>query len=276
MRVLLCILLFALFISIAFALNATEAYNAILQARKDIAEMEAANFSTQLVKDLLFEAEQIYNAQLALEERGGKPEYYLVIERTRKISKIKETAFLLHDELKALEAKLREVNSTGNFSEAWKIFEQAKKEFYDERYEKVPELIDKTYKKIIELQALSTRVAAIYKATTKSITKILEMWWKEIIATIIVILFFIIVFWRKIKLWRIDRKIKLLELEKSVLRELIKKAQYEYFQLGKIPEVVYRVKVRKFGELIRDINRKIPLLLEEKEKHSGKSKKKSS
>ena len=69
----------------------------------------------------------------------------------------------------------------------------------------------------------------------------------------------------------VDRKINNLNFEKEVLEKLIKKAQYEYFHLRKIPEELYHIRINKFGELIRDTNRKIPLLLEEKEKIKGKA-----
>ena len=41
------------------------------------------------------------------------------------------------------------------------------------------------------------------------------------------------------------------------------KIQKDYFQEGKIPEGEYNIKTKKYAELIRDIDRQIPLLQEE-------------
>jgi len=57
------------------------------------------------------------------------------------------------------------------------------------------------------------------------------------------------------------------------LGKLIKKSQYEYFHLFKIPEELYHIRIEKFGELIRDIDRQIPLLVEERERIKGGVKK---
>ena len=39
--------------------------------------------------------------------------------------------------------------------------------------------------------------------------------------------------------------------------------QKDYFQYGKIAEGEYNIKTKKFAELIRDIDRQVPLMQEE-------------
>jgi hypothetical protein len=39
--------------------------------------------------------------------------------------------------------------------------------------------------------------------------------------------------------------------------------QKNYFQFGTLPEGEYNIKIKKYAELVRDIDRQIPLLQEE-------------
>jgi len=62
--------------------------------------------------------------------------------------------------------------------------------------------------------------------------------------------------------WTIERKIQRLELRKEKILDIIKDAQREYFQDGKMSEGIFNIKTKKLAELIRDIDRQIPMLRE--------------
>lgn len=53
-----------------------------------------------------------------------------------------------------------------------------------------------------------------------------------------------------------------MQIQKGILSELIKKLQTNYFKDKKISETEYKVKLEAFKEMIRDLDRKIPLLRE--------------
>ncbi|MCD6476788.1 MAG: hypothetical protein J7K26_01310, partial [Candidatus Aenigmarchaeota archaeon] len=74
---------------------------------------------------------------------------------------------------------------------------------------------------------------------------------------------FIILTYKIIKIYLIKRKIEILESEKNTLKKLIANTQRDYFEKGILSDVDYHIKIHKFGELIRDIDRQIPLLKEE-------------
>jgi hypothetical protein len=73
---------------------------------------------------------------------------------------------------------------------------------------------------------------------------------------------------------RTKGKINHLNKEKEVVYNLIKELQKDYFEKQKIAENSYKIKIKKYGEIIRDINRQIPLLQAELEKKKRSLRKK--
>ena len=78
-----------------------------------------------------------------------------------------------------------------------------------------------------------------------------------------IVLVLLLVFWKAISKYLVLRKIKYLETKKNVLNNLIQKVQVNYFKDKNASENEYRIKIKTFDEMIRDINRQIPLLKEE-------------
>lgn len=237
-----------------------DARKALDQANALIVKMAEEGFSVQRMNDTLFEGEQIFIAQTTL---GEKADFSTILDKTSSIDKISTQAYLTSDELSALKQKLEQ--ETGDMTDAWTLYNQAHQEFVDERYEQSLDLVDQTYSKISELQALNTKLKAIYDAGTGRFVKFLKLRWKVLTGTCIVLALLIILFQKRVRVWWVDRKITKLKFERDILKDLIKKTQLEYFQTGKIPESIYNIRTKKFGQLIRDINRRIPLFEEKKE-----------
>jgi len=252
--------------SLIKAQNYNETLIALNQSRIDLQELIESGFNVLRINDTLSQAEQLFAAQSALEETGGTPDYSLIIERTEEITELKNQAEEMNDEIKALEARLKDIPPN---SEATALFNEAKKEFDDQRYEKISDLIEEAYVKISEQEALQTRFRAIYVASTKTILDFFKKRWKSITVTITLIVVIYLLLRKRVAIYLIDKKINSLNFEKEILGKLIKKSQYEYFHLFKIHEELYHIRIEKFGELIRDIDRQIPILLEEKAKIKG-------
>jgi len=250
------------------SINATDARSAIDLAKIDMQEMIDADFSVIRVNDTIAEATNYYDAQKALEEKTGQADYSTVMSLTDKISSIKKEAFDTYDELTALKKKLDELSQKQNASEAEIIYNEAMQEFKDERYAQANDKIEECYSKIIELQAAFTRVMAIYEASTKTIAGFFSRNYVTILIVLGVLLVLYIALRKKIYRAIIRKKIRKLELEKEILNNLIRKAQEEYFKNGAISEGNYRIRVTKFAELIRDINRQIPIMTMKLEKET--------
>ena len=84
-------------------------------------------------------------------------------------------------------------------------------------------------------------------------------------ALVLIFIFFRNIVARKM----IRRKMRELELEKKVIFGLIQDTQKLYFDKNKISEEMYSVRIRKFGEIIRDIERQLPLLRADLEGRRG-------
>jgi len=263
---LICIFIFVILLTNILQINAqdrNETSIALEEAREAIQKTNSSNFKIVRVTDILITAEQLFEAQNALEERKGDADYSLVIERTEEIKNILKQQLETADELTALEEVLVDV---GDKSMAFKKFEDAKKEFQNERYEKIPELIEEAYQIIEEEKAIETKVRSFYAASSKSVIDFFIINWMKLTASALIIMLLYLFTHKRIKTFFINRKIKNLEFEKEILQKIIKKSQDEYFHLFKIPQELYYIRVKKFGELIRDIERQVPLLIEERER----------
>lgn len=262
---------FFLFSTLAFAESeqATGAENAIAQAEQGRAEMIESGFNVQRIDDSISEAKQVYNAQLALEKTGGKADYSRVIDIAKSVRDIKKKASETYDEIKVLETKIAELKGL-DAEEAMAAFEIAKKEIKDERYDEAKKAIDETYKKIIEAQALSSRLSALYEASTKTIAFFIIANWPALLTIAIASLIFLAVFHNRFSRYRIIGKIKSLELEKQVIKDLMRDTQREYFERKTMSESTFHIRLKKLSELIRDIDRRIPIFKEELAKFGKK------
>lgn len=94
----------------------------------------------------------------------------------------------------------------------------------------------------------------------------------KIVTISLVVLLLLLIFWNALK--RLKQRIELNNfiVQKKAITGLIKEIQNNYFKSKKISESEYRIKLKKFKELIRDIDRRVMLLKEEIFKMNVKSK----
>lgn len=242
------------------------------QSEKDISEMMSKNIGILRVNETYQEALQLYSAQMALEEKGGKANYSLITEYTSEISSIKKTALEANDELAVFKENYANTNKEVNLSEMQDEYNQIILSFNEERFEDTLTLINKGYDRISEIQSSRTAVNAVYLATSKTIK---EFFIKNglriaIIAAIVLLLLFI--FWSTLK--RLNMRIKLnnLIMQKKSIIDLIKVMQKNYFKDRKMSETEYKIKLNFYEEFIRDIERQVMVLKEEMFKRDRKGK----
>lgn len=255
--------------------NANKTYVAIENAKLDMLEMLEAGFNIARVNDTISECTQLFDAQLALEEKKGSAKYSDIMEKIGAVAEIKKSAFLAYDEMKALNDSLNSKiikSADANFTKSILLFAQAQKEFYDERYEVCLQDVEQTYSAMTEAEAEASRLNTFYKAATYGIANFFKQNWKIISGAAAFVLIVLLIMRKRIMVARLKRKLKKLELEKQVILDLIKKAQKDYFESGKLSEANYRIKTKKFSELIRDIDRQVPLIREELEKRKKREK----
>lgn len=253
------------------------ALDSIKTAELDIEEVLEAGYRIQKMNDTLNTAKQLYDAQVALEKQGGQSDYGTIQEMTTDISDTKEKAFDTGDEIAALKSYISDLKNTGlSFTYAEQLSDQASAEFMNERYEEASKLVEQSYDSIYKVQSESTTANAVYKAATETMTDFFKKAWHILLAAGVVIAITLFFMQNRIVVYKLKGKIKHLELERKILEDLTKKTQYEYFEKKTLPEETYSIRIKKFGELIRDINRQIPVLKERIEtKKSGKKAKKN-
>jgi len=239
------------------------------QANQTIFELSEQEFNTGRVLDLHEQAQALYDAQLRrfLTNRDFSGVVSLCVE----IRDIKVFAFLAKDEYGALLKFYNEtITEEMESPELDLLMDNIQEEIENERYEKVGPLVDQAYDGVIEVRASYGAVEIIKRQTANFFIKLFTRNWeiKLVVLTILIILYSI--FRKKIWTAYINMKIRKLEIRRKTLKNLIKKMQRDYFQENNISEGSYNIKTKKFAELIRDIDRQVPLLQEELAKVSKK------
>jgi hypothetical protein len=238
----------------------------LTDANKSVERMRAAGFPYMQSRDLYLLGEQWLIGQAALELSGEKADYRFIGEKSDEVAAIEKSAFSVSDELAALDVRFSKIAPDVNTSEASQLQEQAEKEFSDGRFEEAARLINSAYDKIAQAEAEATRSRALLESTRRTLQVFLEENWQNILALLVALGIFFFLFQKQIRRFLINAKIAALTAERGVLENMIKSLQKEYFESGKVNELTYHIKTKKFGDLIRNINRQLPLLREELKK----------
>jgi len=232
-------------------------------ANESVKRMQQAGFPSLQSRDSYLLSEQWLVGQAALELSGEKGDYKFIREKADEIASIEESAFSVSDEFSALEARLSKVPPDVNITEPLQLQEQAKKEFSDGRFEESRRLINTAYDKIAQAESEATRSKALLESTRRTLQVFLEENWQKILVLLAALAIFFFLFQKQIRRFLINARIKALSAERGVLESMIKSLQKEYFESGKVNELSYHIKTKKFGDLIRNINRQLPMLKEE-------------
>ena len=262
LAVLVFSLVFFMHMTSSYSNESMQAKDAIVQAQHDVSGMESRNIPIKRVNESLANALQLYDAQLALEDKNKSANYKLVIAYASEVNTVKAVAIKAQDELEVFRETYEKERQESDLSSFEPDYQAIENSFNDERFEDTLTLIDKAYTQLSEIQASQTAVKLFYETTSRNLkTFLLENWIKIAVIAISFVLAFLIS-WTTIRKLRVKSKIEHLMLEKSTLNSLIKKLQNDYFKLKKISETEYKVKIERFKEMIRDIDRQIPLLKE--------------
>jgi len=231
--------------------------------------MISRNISINRANESLQEALQLYSAQSALEEQGRVANYKRVNEQLSVVCQVKELAFKADDELKVFLDSYNEINKTTDLSLFEEDYKKILTSFKEERFEDTSSLINEGYTKLSEIQSQQTTFRLFYETTSKTLKNFMLNNWKKISITLIIIFVLLLIFWRAIRMAWINSRIRYLHVQREAINSLIKNLQKNYFGQGKISELEYKTKLKRYKELTLDIERQIPLLREELAKLGG-------
>jgi len=236
-------------------------------------EIQSEGYNIIRVNDSLKQAQALYDSQVVLMGKKRNYDFAIVIPYCDAIKKMKEDWITAKDEYSALLQFYNDSITPGMNTESIDVMmNSVKDEITNERYENVKALADKTYAEIISVQSSNTALTIFLSSTATGFKSFFVNNWKWLLTILVLAVVGFLAYRIKILKWMTQRKMNNLELRKSTLKGLIMKTQKDYFQTGKISEGEYNIKTKKFAELVRDIDRQIPLLREELIKLERKSK----
>lgn len=240
------------------------------ESRDIMAAMQIEGFNVVRVNDSIKENTAIYESQLILKSKKKSYDFSSIVKSCEDIKAIKDSAEESMVELGSLLKYYNEsITSKMDSSSVDKIIGEIKAEIRDERYENVPKLIENAYTELANVQASQTALKLFSAATARGLKVFILNNWK-VFSTLIILILVLYLFYRvKISIWILTNKIEGLKNRKKTIKELVMQTQKNYFQYGKIAEGEYNIKTKKYAELMRDIDRQIPLLQEELAKLSS-------
>ena len=248
--------------------NQSLALNCLQDFQKIILNLEQNNFSIQRVNDSYAQSKSYYDSQIILMGKNPtRASFEFVLQNCEQIKKIDKLAYESRDLYLSLK-KFYQDSFAGEDAEIDTtsvdvIIAQIESELKNERYELVPDLVNRGYDEISTVKTQNTAVNIFYKQTKRTLKDFFIDNWIALVSTVVAIVILYYVYRKSIRKKIIKNKIKKLELQKSNLKKLLMKTQKDYFQDGKISDTAYKIRINNFGEMVRDIERQIPLLKEE-------------
>jgi len=264
--VLLCFLFLILLSRGGFAgkVNSSDYETAKLCLNKSegiLIEMKSSNFSVERINDSLYELKNLFEAQEILKKQKRNPDFSLVFPYCAEIVKIRKLAFEATDDFAGLIKFYNVSMGKGmNTTSVDLIFSEIRGEIASERYEKVGPLIEKGYEEIANVRASNTELKLFYKTTTRNFKDFfIDNWLGFLIG--FGVFFSLFLFYRgAVRKWIIRGRIRKLREKRDIFNKLIGQVQKDYFEKGKLSEREYTIKTKQFSEMVRDIDRQIPLL----------------
>jgi hypothetical protein len=153
-----------------------------------------------------------------------------------------------------------------NLSKAIEMLSEAEKELLDGRFSEAQKIAANAYGEIDSAEAERVRQNTVFESARRNIENFIYENWQNILIVALTIMVLGFVFQKQIRRFLVNAKISSLISEKKTYEDMIKRTQRGYFESGNINELTYHIKIKKYSDLIRNVNRQIPLLKEELKK----------
>jgi hypothetical protein len=227
-------------------------------------EMQEDGFNIIRMNDTLKAAKQIHEGQMNIKTPSLR-DFTLVDSYLEQIHALREQGYVAKDELSYVYSVYEEIKLDKpeiDLTEADLVIEEMQFEFDSERYDEAYSLAKDAYSMLIDLEGQYTALNLAYKTTTQTLKSFFVNNWMAILIVLGSLLIIYLILKNRIGIFLIKHKLKKFAREAEVLKELIKTTQRDYFEGNKMSEATYRIRIKKFSDLMRDINRQIPLLKE--------------
>jgi len=285
--------------------NESTALQAIEKARKIKEELMVLNLKTNYVNDQLIEAQkafdgqnvtglvnQIYSIkneterkifvtalnttftpeeikQLLAKSTKIRYDYTKILIHIHLIDQRKNLTFEVMDQISLLNQTISALNTREfNFTEIFEAQKFIKEKFDKEQLDELPTILENTFVRIEQIQLETVRFRAFFKASQQNIISFIKRHPLGISITFFSLTLLGVISFNEIVIIMLRRKIEDYKTEQAVLKDLILKAQNDYFNEGKITKSMYDFKIQKYEEKQLKIKEQLPVLennLEERE-----------
>lgn len=273
------------------------ALEAISQAQLIKSELEFLGLKTNYIRDKLIEAQKEYDGQdvsklveqifeiknltdrakfvsaldttftqeeiqqLLNKENKIRYNYAKVLEQVKLIEERKNLTFLVMDQITLLDQKISELNiKEFNFTEIFEAQKQIKEKFDKEQIDEITPIIDDTSARIDQIQLETTRFRTFLKASQQNMISFVKRNKFGVTFAMLVLFILIWIAYNETIIIILKRKIEDYKTEQEVLKDLIKKAQKDYYQEGSVTKSIYEIKNQKYEEKQLQIKEQLPVL----------------
>ncbi|MFA6214034.1 MAG: hypothetical protein WC717_02035 [Candidatus Micrarchaeia archaeon] len=235
----------------------------LMEANESVGRMRAAGLPTSRAGDLLDIGWQWFDGQTAVELSGGKPEYAFAQQKADEIKGIERGSFAVSDDLEVLAGRIGSADSDANLSATRALVDEARQEFRDGRLDEAKALINSAYEELTGAEAQAVHSRTMLESARKNIESFMAENWKTILAAAAGLLVLFFLFQKQIRRFLAGSRLKALLREREVVQSMLKALQKDYFGKKSVNDLTYHVKSKQYGDVIRNINRQLPLLKEE-------------
>lgn len=271
---------FVLIFSLSFisaTISRDEAIAAINNSQAIMERMQLAGFSVSYINDSLYQAnivlDQAYYADILRNSSSSASEkntarnmlklvdwkniyYDSVLIYTSSISQREQTAYDISDLINVANRRLKNLNSTADYSEAFKILYKANESFVQERFEESQNLLNDVNTKIDEI---ATENSTLNVITTNAKNFFYRYWWQIIIFLIVFITLALLIF-KKVNRYLLVKRIHRTKTELKVLHNLKIQNQTERFKENNVSALVYNIREKNYDSRIARLTELLPVL----------------
>jgi hypothetical protein len=235
----------------------------LLEANASVSRMRDAGLPYLRASDLLDIGWQWYGGQEAIELSGGTPEYGFALQKADEITALEQGSFAVSDDLTTLSARMDSADPDVNLTATRSLMQDATQEFRDGRLAEAQALIDRAYGEVTSAESQAVHSRTMVESARRNIESFLADNWKTIAGAIVAVLAISFIFQKQIRRFLLNARLKSVMREREVVASMMKSLQQDYFQKKTINDLTFHVKTKKYGDIVRNINRQIPLIKEE-------------
>jgi hypothetical protein len=240
-----------------------ETMSGLAAANASVARMRDAGLPYLRANDLLEIAQQWFDGQTSLELSGASPDYEFSMQKISEILEIEQSSLAVSDDLKVLSVRIQDADKDAGLSGAKLLMADAAQEFRDGRIEESKALINQAYDEVSNAEYQAVHSRTMLESTRRNIETFLEENWRIILALFMLAILLSFLFQKQIRRFIVRARLNSLMHEREVVASMLKTLQRDYFGKKTVSELTYRVKTKKYADIVRNINRQIPLMKEE-------------